>query len=261
MNFKSISLGALTFLVAVFATHKLIFAKKPQPKVEPQVRTPSPLAPAIEGMRVEAGIDATLGKPKTVEDRTKKTMEYKLTVPPLGTRYDFRVQMISEKRGNAVSDETWILADNSGGKLRWIVNNSETAESSLNPFLPLLESSSLIGREDLSRTMTGDDMTIFPLATGKSMTVTITNKGRGRLVSYVYKCVVAAFSTAKSKVGEYDVAEINCSADGENIKYTSKYIFSPVIGTSLYFERLSSKGDGKHFTLRRELIGTSFRER
>lgn len=252
-------IGTAAFFATAFVSHKYIFNKKPVAAVAiPAVPPATPFAPGT----VVAGIDPTLAKPKVVEENDSKKLSYDLKVPPIGTRFDWRVQMISDVRGNAVSDETWIVADNTGGRLKWVVNNKDTAETSINPFLPAIETGGLIGREDLSRTITGDDMKIFPLAVGNSMEVTISGKGRGRRVlTYRYKCVVASFAKSKSKLGEFDVAEVNCAADGENVKFTAKYVFAIDIGANLFYERMGANGEGKGLTMRRELIGTSFRER
>lgn len=182
--------------------------------------------------------------------------EIPLGLPTVGAKFTFRIHMQSGRRGNQVTEETWSATDIAGGRIKWIVNDSETAESSVNPFVPILETSKLVGREDVSRTAVGDDMSIYPLSPGKSFSVTMTGKNVFQEgVNYQYKCTVAGFSKMKSKVGEFEVVEVNCVASGGRVDYEARYLYSPKLRNVVLYERKGTR-QGSHNMIR-ELVGYS----
>lgn len=179
-----------------------------------------------------------------------------LGLPKVGAKYTYRIHMQSGRRGNQVTEETWSASHISGGRIKWSVNGSETAESSVNPFVPILETSQLVGREDVSRTAIGDDMSIFPLSPGKSFSVKMTGRNVFKEgVNYDYKCTVAGLSTMKSKMGEFEVVEVNCVASGERVDYDARYLYSPKLRNVVLYERKGTR-QGSHNMIR-ELIGYS----
>ncbi len=161
--------------------------------------------------------------------------------------------MQSARTGNQLTNETWVVAEVTSDRMKWVVNGEQTSESTLNPFVPMLETGKLAGREDISRTMSGDPMTIFPLAPGKSFRVTISGRNAAQQgSSYDYRCFVTGFFKAKSRVGELDVVEVKCTAAGQGMSYTARYLYAPSIGANIYYERKPAKPGG--IAMVRELL-------
>ncbi len=243
--------GAAAFCAAAFLAQKILFKKAQGVKVA----STSVAAPAASASQAARAVSSTKPQDAVVSHKPAKPLNLELQILPKGTRIEYRVQTSSGKHGKGAGEETWVVADVSNGRVRWLINGNETVETSVNPFVPPLETTGkLVGREDIERTTLGEDSKIFPLKPGNSMDITVSGRQRNqRVVTYNYKCVVAeGVQKFRSPVGDLDVIELNCVGQG-SINFSTKYLYSPELGAIVLHDRKGSRDQG--FSLRKELIG------